>query len=419
MTRALQSMLSNIPPQPNPPCAGVGREASGIRFGLAPLVLLSVLVPGSAVADRWQIRPNATLQERYDDNVRFVRENAEAGFSTRADATLRATRSTENSNTGIYLGLGGTRFPDYSDLDNTRGFAGLDLGYRLERQRFSLEARFESQSTIDSEVATTGLVQVNRQQNSWEVNPAWTYQLSPRSTLEIDAGYLDVTYDDPQSPLFRDYTDYRLGTLGLGGTYRATERLDLLSRIDYGRYEAKVIDNKYDNLGVLLGATYAVSERSSLTAEVGLRRTEQTRGGPDGLELTESSSGPSYRLSYQQELEAGGGLTLEARRQLLPSGSGQVLDTTGLLATLDYPLGARWQLGLDAEAYRNRRPDGRQGLQNRDYASVAPSLGYRIDEYWRLSAGYRFRWQERESVSGDAVSNAVFLTLNWSRPWDL
>jgi hypothetical protein len=419
MTQALQSMLWNRPPQPKRLCAGVGREALDIWFGLAPLLLLSVLVPGSAVADRWRIQPNANLVTRYDDNVRFVPENAESGFAATANARLRATRSTENSNTGIYLGLGETRYPEFSDRDNTRGFAGFDLGYRLERQEFRLGGRFDSKSTIDSEVATTGLVQVNRQQNSWEVNPAWSYALSRRSTLEVDASYRDVTYDDPQNPLFRDFTDFTLGTLGVGGTYRATERLALTSRVDYGRYEAKDIDNEYDNLGVLFGARYAVSERSSLAAEVGLRRTEQTRGLPNGLELTESSSGPTYQLSYLREFEAGGGVTLEARRQLLPSGSGQVLDTTGLLATLDYPLAARWQLGLDAEAYRNRRPDGRQGLQNRDYASVAPSLDYKIDEYWSLSAGYRFRWQERESVSVDAVSNAVFLTLNWSRPWDL
>jgi hypothetical protein len=419
MTQALQSMLWNKLPQHKPPCASAGRATLDIRFGLVPLFLLSALVPGAAVADRWQIRPDARLETRYDDNVRFVPENAEAGFSAKAEATLRAIRSTERSATGIYLGLGGTRFPDFSDRDNTRGFAGLDLGYRLERQRFRLGARFDSRSTIDSEVATTGLVQVNRQQNRWEVNPAWSYELSGRSTLEIDASYLDVTYDDPQSPLFRDFIDYRLGTVGLGGTYRASERLGLSSRVDYGRYEAKDIDNEYDNFGLLLGATYAASERSTLAAEVGLRRTEQTRGGPDGLELTESSSGPSYQLSYLREFESGGGLTLEARRQLLPSGSGRVLDTTGLFTTLDYPLGDRWRLGLDASAYHNRRPDGREGVDDRTYASVEPILAYEIDEYWRVSAGYRFRWQERDSVPGEAVSNAVFLTLNWRRPWEL
>jgi len=406
-------------PQTQPPCARAGREYFGVRFLVALTLVLSALVPGGAVADRWQVRPSARLETRYDDNVRFVRENPEAGFSARVDATFRAIRSTENSNTGIYLGLGGTRYPDYSDLNNTRGFAGLDLGYRLERQRFRLGARFESKSTIDSEVATTGLVQINRQQDRWEINPAWSYELSDRSTLEVDAGYLDVTYDDPQSPLFRDYTDYRLGAVGLAGIYRATERLRLTGRIDYGRYEAKAIDNKYDNMGLLVGAGYAISERSSLGAEMGLRRTEQTRVGSDGLEVTESSSGPTFQLRYQREFEVGGGLRLEARRQLLPSGSGQVLDTTGLYTQFDYPLGDRWDFGLGAEAYRNRRPDGRQGLENRTYVSVAPLLAYNIARHWRLSAGYRFRWQERESVPGEAVSNAVFLALNWSRPWDL
>ncbi|MFN2200542.1 MAG: hypothetical protein ACK2UO_05020, partial [Caldilineaceae bacterium] len=95
-------------PQTQPPCARAGREYFGVRFLVALTLVLSALVPGGAVADRWQVRPSARLETRYDDNVRFVRENPEAGFSARVDATFRAIRSTENSNTGIYLGLGGT-----------------------------------------------------------------------------------------------------------------------------------------------------------------------------------------------------------------------------------------------------------------------------------------------------------------------
>ena len=393
-------------------------KASSMRIAPLLVVLISIVGSAPAIAERWRIQPNVRLDANYSDNVRFVRENTESGFSALLDATLRATRSTEASDTGIYLGLGGTNYPSFSDLNNQRGYAGLDLGYRLERQSLRFGARFDSISTIYSETATTGLVQLNNQQNTWRVSPGWSYNLTERSTLNLDASYIDVSYDEPRN-ISRDFTDYRLGTVGLKGTYRVSERLSVSTRLDYGRYEAREINNQYDNFAVLLGADYAISERSSLRGEFGVRRTDQTREIGDGVELSESSSGQTYQLSYFRRFEAGGGLDLKARRELAPSGSGQVLDTVGLYSKLSLPLNARWQLGLDAAAYRNQRPDGRQGLEDRTYASIAPLFTYVIDETWRLSAGYRFRWEEREQVPGDIVSNAVFLTLNWTRPWDL
>jgi len=98
-----------------------------------------------------------------------------------------------------------------------------------------------------------------------------------------------------------------------------------------------------------------------------------------------------------------------------------VLDTIGLLANLSLPLSERFRFGLAASAYRNRgvgvggdRPAG-----NLTNASIRPSIGYDIDESWRVSASYQFRWQEYNGIPGDAVSNAVFLNLSWKRPWDL
>ena len=383
-----------------------------LLLAVAPFLLGS----NPAYADRWRVQPNASLETRYDDNVRFVREDAQAGFSNAINAAVRATRSSEASDAGIYLGLGGTRYPDYSDLDNSRGFAGLDLGYQLERQRFRFGARFESLSTLYSEVATTGLVQVNSQQNSWQVNPGWSYDLSERSALDLAVTYLDVSYDDDSDVPF---SGYRVGSVKLGGKYSVTERFELNGSVGYGRYEAQRVTNQYDNVDVFLGASYQHSERSSFTLKVGLRSTEQTVDGPNGRRLTDGSSGPVYNLTYFRDFESGGGIRLEARRELAPSGSAQVLDTTGLLADLSLPLSRRWGIGVTADGYRNRSPSGEQGLEDRTYASVAPRLAFEIDESWRLSAGYRFRWQERQEVPGEAISNAVFLTLNWTRPWDL
>ena len=131
--------------------------------------------------------------------MRLTPDDPEGAFSVNLNAALRAIRSTEVSDVGWRSGSNGSLYGDISGLDNTSGYAGLDLGYRLERHQFRLGTRFISQSTMNSEAPTTGLVQVNRQQQQWTVNPAWTYLLSERATLDLAASFQDVSYVDARS----------------------------------------------------------------------------------------------------------------------------------------------------------------------------------------------------------------------------
>ena len=198
-----------------------------------------------------------------------------------------------------------------------------------------------------------------------------------------------------------------------------TERLGLAGRVNYGRYETQVITNEYTNVGVQVGVDYQLSETTSLSVLAGRRETKQTLDGLDGRSLSRDSAGTTYSLRFSKQFEAGGGLDLEARRELAPSGSAQVLDTSGLYANLNVPVRPRWRFTLNGVAYRNRNLYGEQGLSDRTYVSVAPSIAYELDESWRLSLGYLLRWQERDEVPGNAVSNAIFLNLNWAGPWEL
>jgi hypothetical protein len=381
-------------------------------------ILLSIVACGTAVAERWQLEPAVGLGSSYDDNVRFTSVDPEGAFSTRLSGALRAIRSTEISELGLALGLAGTRYSGFPDLDNTAGFAGLDWSYRLERQQFRVGARFDSESTLYSEATTTGLTQFNQQQNQVSVNAGWNYQISERAAMDLGASYQDVSYDGGHTvPL----SNYHLGVVDLGGSYLWSERLKLTGRVDYGRYETQGVTNDYENLGIQGGAEYQLSETSTLAALVGLRRTRQRFEIGDGISGSSDSSGPTYVLSFAKRFEAGGSLNLGARRELAPSGNSDVLDTIGLLANLSLPLSERLRFGLAASAYRNRgvgiggdRPSG-----NRTYASISPSIAYDIDESWRVAASYQFRWQEYDGIPGDAVSNAVFLNLSWTRPWDL
>lgn len=389
-----------------------GERVASVLLGSAFLALAA----GSTAAQQWQIRPNASLELRYDDNVRLTTKDKENSFVSNARAAVRAVHSTENSNIGLAAGLRLTRYSDAMDLDNTSGFLGLDSAYTGERNRFGLNASFDTQSTLTSEAATSGLTQINKQRYRFVVRPSWTYQISERSSFDLDLSYMDVIYEDTDlTPLF----DYRLGNLTLGGSYRLTERAGLNGRLDYGRYEAQQVGTEYDNVGAQLGADYLITETLSLEFLFGLRRTEAAFADPRGLRITQDSTDPIYTLNLAKRFEARGSLNLQAIRELIPSGTGEVLDTTVLSLRIDYPFTERWRFGLDARGYRNRQPGGEPSLTNRKYATATLRMAYALSPSWNLRAGYRHRWQKRNNLPDGAHSNAVFLTLSWDRPWNL
>ncbi|MGB5832511.1 MAG: hypothetical protein WBG92_11035, partial [Thiohalocapsa sp.] len=166
-----------------------------------------------------------------------------------------------------------------------------------------------------------------------------------------------------------------------------------------------------------LGANYLLTEVWSLDFLFGLRRTEASFSDLFGSRINQQSTGPTYTLNLGKRFDRGGGLSFQATRELAPSGNADVLDTTGVSFRLDYPFTERWRVGFDTSGYRNRQPDGESSLSDRKYADAALRVTYVLRPAWTLNAGYRYRWQKREEVPGNAEANAVFLTLAWSKDW--
>ena len=54
------------------------------------------------------------------------------------------------------------------------------------------------------------------------------------------------------------------------------------------------------------------------------------------------------------------------------------------------------------------------GTQSRDYASIEPTVRWRIYRDWNLSVGYRLQWQSIDG--GDAFANAAFASLTYDLP---
>jgi hypothetical protein len=381
-------------------------------LGLA--IALLALAASPASAQQWQSRVTANAELRYDDNVRLTIEDTESSLVSSLRAAGHAIRRTENTSLDIAGGVSSNTYSDASDLDNPAAFVRLDSRFRTERSEYSLDLLADTQSTLTSEAATSGLTQVNKQRYQFVVSPEWSYLVTERASVNLGLNYRDVFYEDvSDTPLY----DYQVGTLILGGGYRLSERAGLDLRLDYGQFKADRIDTEYDNIGAQLGANYLLTETWSLNFLAGLRRTEARFTDFFGDRLTQESTGPTYALNLRKRFDRGGGLDFGATRELAPSGTAEVLDTTSLTFRVVYPFTERWRVGLNANGYRNRQPDGESSLADRKYAQATLRLTYRLQPAWTLAAGYRYRWQNRDEVPGDAESNAVFLTLAWDKNW--
>jgi hypothetical protein len=303
------------------------------------------------------------------------------------------------------------RYTDVPRLDNEGGFLRLSSKYAAPRTQYRLLAAFDTESTLTSEVETSGLVQVNRQRYRFALIPGLTYRLSERSDLDLRLNFQDVSYEDVDTiPLF----DYRVVSGSFAYGFRLSERAALFAQADYGEYEASATSRNYDNLGAELGIRYLLSETSELTGSAGLRRTKEQFQSSAGDDVTDRGSAPTFAVGFSKRTERGGSLSADAVRNLLPSGTGDLLDTTRLDLRAALPLSERWKISFDSRAFRNRQANGQANAKDRRYATAGLSLSYDLSPEIGVAAGYRYRWQERDEVPGDADSNALFVTLSWN-----
>lgn len=393
---------------------------AGPWAGLLAATWLAGVLPASA--QQWEFQPRANVQASYEDNITLQPDDPESGLGSSLSVTALALRSRERSRLALSAGLRFNEFAENSDLNNATALFAADWSYQMPRSQFQLNQSFSTQSTLTSELATTGATDINRQQYRFRIQPGWTYRLDEVSTLSLSVSYDDVFYEDvADTPL----SNYRNGSVSLSASRSLSERLSLNLATSYGLFESQDDENETENLSVQLGADYQLSETFSLSALAGLRRTRVKLIDALDRRITEDSSGPVFSLSAQKQFADGAAFRALAARELTPSGASEALDTTKLLIGYSYPINERLRFDLSSQAYRNRQlgdqPRSRFGSPlgdqtaaiDRDYADVKIGLWYQLRPSLSVVFDYSHRRQQTDEDSDSASSNRVSVSLAW------
>ncbi|EGV33735.1 hypothetical protein ThidrDRAFT_0424 [Thiorhodococcus drewsii AZ1] len=385
-----------------------------LSYRVSLLYLPLVLGSSIAVADQWYVKPLAVLEAYYDDNVRLTSRNERNTSVANVRANVKAGRRTEISDIQLGANLTSSRYFEASDLDKTDGSLNALASYDLGRSTFKLNGAFNYDSTLTSEVSTSGYVQANKRRLRFYVQPTWTYQLTPRGSVEMTLSYEDIRYEDVDViPLY----DYDYTTAGLTFIYALSERAQAFTRVTFDRYEASDVGLKSDSTGLLFGASYQLSETLSASAYAGVRQTSSEVPTWLGVQKSDSS-GPLFQFELNKRFEVGG-LDFSVSRSMLPSSNGELLDTTSLALSFTRPLSHKWNFRLTADAYRNRTEDDAASSSDRDYFAISPRFEFKLSQELNLGLSYRYRWQKYDLSDEAAVSNSLHLYLTYVFPQKL
>lgn len=350
---------------------------SVLRSAMAPRLALPFLwvMVGTASAADWSLAPNFGLNGEYNTNPYLQSEATGNRSGGNFDLTLPLTAKTET--TDFKLGLN-ARLRHYSnDVFQNRDDQRLSTSYKRtgERHSWSGSAAWARDTTLTSELGTTGLTRSNARHNRFEASISPQMQVSERALVNFGISG-ELNRYQGAGPI--GLVDYSYASVFGGYTHLLGER----TSVGFG--------------GVVSGQR--VPDRASADTINALLRISLSHELSERLHF-ESYLGPTFAHSDTlQRWGAGGRLALRyaglrtdysfsAERQLAPAGLGNL--TVRDAASLNMSNRLKEKLSLSSILSYQR---------SQEALTTVGTSAYRSN-YWRAEESLRWRFAETVSIA--------------------
>jgi hypothetical protein len=370
---------------------------------------MSTALINSALADHWEWNPHASAALEYNDNRQLRPVNQESVSGTLLDAGVTLRRETPLSNISLSPRWRRANYSD-DDLDSSVGILDGMVERDLERGSLSVGVNYTRDTTLTSELDSSGLVQVNKRRETWNVDPEIIYQLSARSILAVNGSYSDVSYKDALSAGLVDY-DYQSVSLAL---VRELAAKSVITASVYAtRLDVTDFESQTDSYGIRINYDHEWSAATQLSLGIGTRRTDYYRsffGGLVTIDEEEKGYLANASLAHQEHRFS---WNVELSRSVSPSGVGVLQQSDTLTASVNKPLNQVLIASASIRGSQFEELTGGSTTNKRDYATGSANLSWILAPEWSINGSYRYTWQKYENATADAHSSAVYLTLHY------
>ncbi len=318
-------------------------------------------------------------------------------------------------------------YPDTTFLDQNNQYLDLAANYKLERTSWAGTAKLARDTTLTSELGTTGLTIGNRRHENATLALGPTYQVTERFSLSAQGGYERNRYENEAGTGLIDYTYY---SGDAKASYLASARTQLNLDVAVNRLHVAALGFGTTSYIVVAGLTSALNERWSATVSAGPSFVKSSRGTDNGF------------TALVEAKRTGELLNLDARvsRDLTPTGRGVLTTRDQALLSLYRPISERLISSISLLYQRTRdlttNPFGANDYiliycgtaascnlpsfapYTVHYYSAEANLRWQFSPQWELSPFARYEEQDIYAASTRAHGYRVGLTLSWNgRPY--
>jgi hypothetical protein len=368
----------------------------------------------SAFAQEWKLESNISQRVLYSDNLLLSRDREieTVGFIT--TPALHLERNSPTSQIAFDGRFEFAEYIDHSEFNSQDQLLNLQIDQALsERAAFRLGAAFTHDTTLKSEQDTTGrFLDDSFEFITWNVAPGFAYRLTPVDQMVVRGSYRETTYDTDQK------IDYQYFGPAIDFSHQLNELETVTATVGATRFIPDEPGNDYtDTISTLFSYTYTSSERFTVGGGVGVAYSMRHEDpGPDTDDL-------GFRLKFNMNYDLSDQTSLRASlsHDNEPSGDGDQVVRNRATIGVNHKLTPLTTARLDVDYADNVDIIGSEGDETSDegtsrYTSVRPAVAWQLTEDWSLEAQYRFRYRLFDDDGGDAMSNSVFLTLQYNFP---
>ena len=410
------------------------RGGGAIRVALALAWVCLAAAAADGAAAEYQFNPRVEIGGGYDDNANFGVAGANRIRSADALADARADLVAQASNWQWRLApeVRGTWYPNHSSVDSNGEFLYLDGQRNGERYALTLDGYGSSQTLLPtslptanigtglgvSEPGTTLVVPTSIRQNLGYMSPGYTFAMTERRSLELNATYTDATFSHESAGSYVNYQN-TTGSAGLvlratptgSLTLRATAvdfRPDLGSRSDtYGgeiQWDGRLSATKQYYLRVGGGHT----NFSGVTTSPGVMASS----GASGSNNWSAGAGTHWTYSLTE-------IFLDATRNVAPTAQGYADNQNQLRLRLARRLTPRLAGFLGVRTIYEEPVPGTAGgnLRSQHYNYATTGLEWRIERGFSFIGTYEYTdFRFGAPASGRANSVRVSIVYEPHRP---